>query len=57
LHGCRNQSLTLKTPGQRVNERYGDFSPVTIRVVDRVDFHNPHDARQLSGVSNPASEA
>jgi hypothetical protein len=24
---------------------------------DRVDLHKPHDARQLSGVSNPASEA
>jgi len=24
---------------------------------DSVDLHKPHDARQLSGVSNPASEA
>jgi hypothetical protein len=25
--------------------------------LDRVDLHKPHDVRQLSGVSNPASEA
>ena len=24
---------------------------------DHVDDHKPHDARQLTGVSNPASEA
>jgi hypothetical protein len=29
----------------------------TVREFDRIDLHKPHDARQLSGVSNPASEA
>ena len=35
----------------------GEILPQVLGLQSLVDFHKPHDVRQLSGVSNPASEA
>ena len=50
---CRNQAIILKTPGQRVNERYGDFSPVIplpsfgVRVDFRHGFNSQFTEKRL----------